>query len=305
MKKNVLLPVLSFFYFVSTAVAQDTTSKEMFFVSDTQQPMLVEELLLKPDHNKKATQAIFDAILQNKPASLYMLGDVVALGYASHRWKKVDAFLDSCRRKNIAVYGILGNHEIMIRKKRGEKEFQQRFTGNVPTGYLSVTDSVAVVLLNSNFAALTADENKKQSAWYKASMARLDTAMAVKAIIVCCHHAPYTNSRVVKGNTGVQQLFVPAFIASSKARLFITGHAHRFEHFSLQGKDFLVIGGGGGLQQPTRNSKGNLADLATDYKPLFHYLAVKRAGAGLAVLSYYLKPDFSGFEKGVSFMASP
>ena len=274
---------------------------QLYFVSDTQQPMLVERLFLKSNHNLKATASIFDDILQQKPGNLYMLGDVVGLGSSNRKWKKVDRFLDSCRKAGTGVCGILGNHEVMGRRKKGERNFQKRFPMNVNTGYVSVSDSVAVVLLNSNFSALSAADENKQQDWYKATMAALDVTDSVKAIIVCCHHAPFTNSKIVKCCSKVQDQFVPEYIQSKKAQLFITGHSHNFEHFKVKGKDFLVIGGGGGLHQPLGNSDKNLADLAVDYKPMFHYLSVKRVAENLEVTSHFLKTNFSGFDTGISF----
>ena len=248
----------------------------MIFVSDTQQPMLVEKIFLKSNHNIQATAAIFDTIIKQKPKSVYMLGDIVALGYENSKWKKVDLFLDSCRKLGIGVYGTLGNHDVMGRTKKGEKNFQKRFPLSVRTGYVSITDSVAIVLLNSNFKKLSDTSIKKQEDWYKAELAKLDTTNAVKAIIVCCHHAPYTNSKIVGNSLPVQQYFVPDFIQSKKAKLFITGHAHAFEHFKMQGKDFLTIGGGGGLHQPLDTSEKRLPDIAMNYKPPFHYLSSKK-----------------------------
>jgi UDP-2,3-diacylglucosamine pyrophosphatase LpxH len=302
MKKQAVVLLLMLFSFLSMlAQSQPDSSKQLFFLSDTQQPMFVEKLLLKPDHNLVATHDIFGAVLKDKPSNVYMLGDVVALGYAKHKWKKVDQFLESCTKEGIGVCAVLGNHEVMIRKRKGERNFQKRFAMNVSTGYVSVTDSVAVVLLNSNFSKMTVTDQKKQQQWYNAAMTSLDASDSIKAIIVCCHHAPYTNSKIVKGSIGVQQAFVPAYIKSKKAQLFITGHAHTFEHFDIQGKDFLVIGGGGGLHQPTRADKDNLPDLSQDYKPMFHYLTVRRVEETLIVSSHYLKNDFSGFETGLSF----
>ena len=230
-----------------------------------------------------------------------MLGDVVGLGYANRKWKKVDLFLDSCRKQGTSVSGVLGNHEVMGRRKKGESNFQKRFPMNVRTGYVSVTDSVAVVLLNSNFNALSATDEIKQQEWYTATLASLDMADSIKSVIVCCHHAPFSNSKIVKCSNKVQEHFVPAYIQSKKAQLFITGHAHAFEHFKVKGKDFLVIGGGGGLHQPLNNSEGSLPDLAVEYKPMFHYLSVKRVADNLLITSHFLKKDFSGFDMGVSF----
>ena len=278
-----------------------STTVEIDFISDTQQPMLVEKIVLKPTNNIKATSLLFKEIIKTKPQSLYMLGDIVSLGYRNGKWKKVDIFLDSCRKKNIAVYGLMGNHDVMFRTKKGESNFVKRFPENIITGYTSVTDSVAIILLNSNFKKLSVDDKLKQNAWYQSELNRLDSSEAIKAIIVTCHHAPYTNSKIVGQSLPVQQNFVRPFINSKKAKLFITGHAHDFEHFKENGKDFLVIGGGGGLHQPLNDAENKLPDLASDYKPFFHYLSVKREGGELQTTSHFLSNDFTSFGIGHSF----
>jgi len=293
--------LVSFFTAVAQTVSTDSSSKKLYFVSDTQQPMFVEKLWLKPNHNLQATAGIFASILQEKPASLYMLGDVVGLGSSNRKWKKVDVFLNSCRDNGTNVCAVLGNHEVMGRRRKGEANFQKRFPMNVKTGYVSVTDSVAVVLLNSNFRKLSAGEVKQQKEWYAQTMKQLDTNEAIKAIIVCCHHAPYTNSKIVKCSGAVQENFVEGYIHSAKAKLFITGHAHAFEHFKMKGKDFLVIGGGGGLHQPLTSGSSSINDLAVDYKPSFHYLSVQRKGTELQIASHAVNENFKDFTTSYSF----
>ena len=298
---SLLLAGLSLSGFAQLPKSNVSSTAEIDFISDTQQPMLVEKIVLKPTNNLQATSLLFTEIIKTKPQSLYMLGDVVSLGYCNSKWKKVDIFLDSCRKQNIAVYGLLGNHDVMFRTIKGERNFVKRFPENVITGYTSVTDSVAVILLNSNFKKLSADNVLKQKAWYQSELNRLDSSEAIKAIIVTCHHAPYTNSKIVGQSLPVQQNFVPPFINSKKAKLFITGHAHEFEHFKENGKDFLVIGGGGGLHQPLSDAENKLPDMASDYKPLFHYLSVKREGNELQATSHFLSTDFTNFGEGHSF----
>ncbi|MES2775231.1 MAG: metallophosphoesterase [Bacteroidota bacterium] len=276
-------------------------SDELIFVSDTQQPMWVEQILLRSHNNKKATANILARLLHQKPKNLYMLGDIVSLGYSGSKWKKVDVFLDSCHRQGTAVSGIMGNHDVMGRRKKGEKNFQKRFPLHVRTGYVSITDSVAIVMLNSNFGTLTAEDEEVQKNWYLGIMAELDASDDVKAVIVCCHHSPFTNSKIVSSNKKVQQQFVPGYLNSQKAQLFLSGHAHAFEHFKLKGKDFLVIGGGGGLHQPLRKSLTSIEDFALHYKPRFHYLSVKRVENNLLVTSHFLRPDFTDFDTGISF----
>ena len=280
------------------SVAQTNPSNEIAFVSDTQAPMWVENIFLRANQNERATALIFEDIVKSKPRAVYILGDVVSLGYRKLKWKHIDQCIGACRENGIEVHGLLGNHDLMGRSKRGELNFQKRFPDHVRTGYISTIDSVGVILVNSNFGKLTSLEISQQQAWYEAALESLDNDPAVKAVIVTCHHAPFSNSKLVGSSKPVQDHFVPAFLQSRKSLLFITGHSHTFEHFKKSGKDFLVIGGGGGLHQPLRS---NLEDTASKYKPMFHYLTVKRTGKSLLVMSHFLKPDFSGFEKSYNF----
>jgi Icc-related predicted phosphoesterase len=294
----------STFFFVQTALTQPLANSlhEMIFVSDTQEPMKVEKIRLKANQNQLATSRIFTEILQRKPANVYMLGDVVSLGFNNKKWGNIDLFLDSCNKEGIVVNALLGNHDVMGRDKKGERNFNKRFPQNIRTGYVSVADSVAVILLNSNFSTLSKTAFAKQQNWYKETLRELDKTDSILVVIVACHHAPYTNSRIVGSSVRVQNNFVPAFIKSNKAQLFVTGHAHAFEHFLKQDKDFLVIGGGGGLHQPLDSSSKRINDLAWDYKPMFHYLSLHRLGNTLEVTSHALNKDFNGFETGHSFI---
>lgn len=280
------------------ASAQTADSTELCFASDTQAPMWVETLFLKKNNNKQATKKMFETIAQRRPGALFIMGDVVNLGYSNRQWRPMDVYLKDLRSKNIQVYAALGNHEVMGQAKKGMRKFQERFPEHKPTGYVQIKDSIAVILLNSNFGKLSAEENATQLAWYKETLKQLDNDPSIHFVISGCHHSPYTNSKIVGANKDVQEKFVPLFLASKKSRLFITGHSHNFEHFQKGGKDFLVVGGGGGLHQPLRSGEDCTADLAHDYKPDFHYLTVKRVGGKLKVNSIQLKKDFSCFEDG-------
>lgn len=269
------------------------------FVADTQAPMFVETLWLKAFNNRKATKLLFQDILRLHPHAFFLLGDLVNLGYSDKQWKPIDGYMDYLRKKGISLHAIMGNHEVMGQPKKGEAKFQQRFPDHVRTGYIKIIDCVAVVLVNSNFKVLSDDEYSQQINWYEQTLAQLDSDPQIEFIITGCHHSPFTNSRIVKPSKDVQDTFVPIFLNSKKSQLFLSGHAHAFEHFQVKGKDFLVIGGGGGLMQRLRTGIGTLTDLAENYKPMFHYITVASAGDHLQVRSYHLKKDFSCFEEGM------
>lgn len=268
------------------------------FASDTQAPLWIESVFLKVQQNQKATGLIFKDIISVHPLALFLLGDVVSLGYSQRKWAAVDEYLVDTRKAGIPVYAVMGNHELMQRPRSGEASFQRRFPEHVRTGYLQVVDSVAVIMLNSNFGSLSKAEVKQQQKWLRDTLQALDINPSILAVIVGCHHPPYTNSRLVQSSTPVQEQFVKPFLASKKCRLFITGHSHAFEYFKMQGKDFLIIGGGGGLHHPLKEGKNRLEDSSVLYKPMFHYLTISIMPGELLVKSHRLRDDFSGFEEG-------
>lgn len=263
-------------------------------ISDTQAPMWIEKLFLKSHQNEKATAILFGQIVKMKPQHLFILGDVTSWSAKEKKWQAMDTYLQACRDSSITVAALMGNHDVMGSVQKAESNFKKRFPNVVPTGYYQIVDSIAFVMLNSNFKRMTARDIEFQQKWYKETLDSLDKAGGVKVIIVSCHHAPYTNSKIVGSSKPVQENFVPLFVGTAKCRLFITGHAHAFEHFVLSGKDFIVIGGGGGIHQPLRNDR---TDLQSDYKPQFHFLMIKPNPRVLQIESYSLKDDFSGFEK--------
>jgi UDP-2,3-diacylglucosamine pyrophosphatase LpxH len=264
-------------------------------VSDTQKPMWIEKVFLKSNNNQEATKLIFQKLIKTKPTDLFILGDVVSLGHKEKKWKAIDSYLKESRERGIAVTALLGNHDVMGNAAKGEAVFQKRFPDHVRTGFVKVSDSIAFVLLNSNFSKLSQADRAKQQNWLTTTMKELEVDPSIRIIVMSCHHAPFSNSKIVGSSTEVQSAFVPAYLASAKARLFITGHSHGFEHFQKSGKDFMVIGGGGGIHQPLNMKNPPHADLDLNYKPMFHYLLLQRSGNSLKLSSDPLLPDFSGF----------
>lgn len=275
---------------------------EIALVSDTQAPLGIEKIWLKSHQNKLATKKIFEEIGLQKPTALLILGDVVSLGSKQAKWKEMDQYLSLLRNQAISITALLGNHDVMYSSTKGEAAFLKRFPDQVNTGFYKVYDSIAFLMLNSNFKTLDQTQKEKQLAYYTKTLQALDADPAIRSIVVSCHHAPYSNSSIVGSNQEVQEKLVPAFLASQKAKLFVTGHAHHFEHFKVNGKDFLTLGGGGGLHQPLINPDKRLRSESKDYDPEFHYLSLIRQGNQLHLLSKYLDASFQRFENGYHFI---
>lgn len=267
----------------------------LIFVSDTQAPLFAETFIHKTPFNRTATQMIFDDILGKKPQHVFLLGDVVAAGSKPKQWTRIDRFLDSIRKNKGNTWACLGNHEYIYNAKSGLSAFQKRFPEHNKTGYYVIRDSIAVVLMNSNFSKLTAAEQNKQKQFYKTTLAQLDKNDSVKAIIVACHHSPYSNSKVVGSNIKAREAFVTPFLKTGKCRLFLSGHSHNFEHFKIEGRTFLVIGGGGGISQLLNTGADRIVCEDDDCHPLFHYLMVKRNADHLLLICREVNNDLKGF----------
>ncbi|MDB5246392.1 MAG: metallophosphoesterase [Segetibacter sp.] len=307
MKAAYFIFLFSFSLFALSVKSQalpDSTlplSNEIVFASDTQAPIWIETLWLKPNNNRYATGKIFGHILKRKPREVFLLGDVVSVGSSNKQWKRVNKYLKQLRSLGIQVNAALGNHDILFQSAKAQKKFQEYFPNHVKTGYVEIRDSVAVILLNSIYTTLSEKEDSVQVNWYRNTLEKLDSDPSIQFIITGCHHSPYTNSKTVGSTVLVQKRFVTSFLRSVKGRLFLSGHTHAFEHFNIMGKDFVVIGGGGGMYESLKKGKSKLNDLSDSYKPMFHYLTVKRQADKLQVTSIRLKTDFTAFEEGEKF----
>jgi UDP-2,3-diacylglucosamine pyrophosphatase LpxH len=247
--------------------------------------MKIEAIFLRTERNAEAAAQLLADLSQTKHRAVFFLGDMVATGSSNKSWKDIDHFLADMKKVHTPVYATYGNHEYMMKRKSGEKNFAQRFSNSSNTGYIVVQDSVAVVLFNSNFSKLSKEAQLFQRQWYERSLDSLNRAEDIKFIIACCHHAPYTNSSVVNPEKKVQELYVPAYVNTPKAALFLSGHSHHLEYFDIYRKKFLVIGGGGGLWQPfKKENKRDFSDLLDESpKPRYFYLQINRTGNQLQV----------------------
>ena len=273
--------------------------QRIFFISDVQVPMAFEKIIFKTYRNEDARDSLFADIITQQPDYLFMLGDLTSEGSNEKAWAPLDNFLNSMNIINTKVYAIPGNHEYMTKSSIGEKMFKDRFQEEWLNGYFVNIDSIAIVMLNSNFNKIDENKQPKQLVWYKSEMDSLDADPGIKAVIVCTHHAPYSNSRVVGSSETVQDMIVPVFEKSQKSKLFLSGHSHNLEYFSDSiGKHFLNIGCGGGIPQPLIPEDKRVYNdlLSQEVKPLYSYLVIEKQGNSLKLIGKGFKKDFRFFE---------
>jgi hypothetical protein len=273
--------------------------KTILVLSDTQAPLFWETLILPRHRNEEARQKILELILSEPdPAAVFHLGDTVARGSEEEDWKPIDDFLVRLRARKIPVYAAMGNHEYLLSSAEGEARFKKRFP-EFPRSWFSVRIlPLAFIVLNSNFGELARAARAEQKKYYEERLAALENDPEVKGIVVCAHHPPYTNSRIVHPSMDVDREFVPLFLKSRKAKLFLSGHSHAAEHFIREGKHFLVLGGGGGLLHPLYiGSVARYEDLFAlrTERRWFHYLRIQTDDQGWKVTFRMLRQDLANW----------
>jgi predicted phosphodiesterase len=295
MKK--FLFVISLTLCMGTKMLAADSTHTLLFISDTQAPMIIETIRVPATNNEEATQMLYSSIArQTTVDAVYHLGDITSIGMFDWYWSSFDAFHASLR---VPLYAVPGNHDYYYFTSLAMRQFKHRFPEQPSTWFTKRFGDIAVVALNSNFSKLSDHANQRQRSWYTGELAALDRDSTVKAIIVVCHHPPFTNSMIVGPSEDVQEEFVKPFMAYGKCRVFLSGHAHVYEHFRKEGKDFLVIGGAGGLMHPLKTANERVfADIAVvpESARFFHYLECSETADGLRFSVHMMRRDMSGFD---------
>jgi predicted MPP superfamily phosphohydrolase len=227
-----------------TGFSQINPSKNHFvIVGDTQSTSHWEFWRERNDRERKL---IIDEITKREPAFVIHLGDLTTRGSSKKHWQEFDDMHKEFRKKKIPYFPILGNHEFYGKDKKALQNYFSHFPYLDQRRWYSFTwKNVAIILLDSNFSALTKEQIEGQSQWYLNQLEKFEKNAKIDFIIVCCHEPPFTNSRVVGPNKKAKENFSDSFLRFQKACLFLSGHSHSYERFQMGGKFFIVSGGGG------------------------------------------------------------
>jgi len=199
------------------------------------------------ERNDRERTLIIDEIAKREPAFVVHLGDLTTRGSSEKHWQEFDDRHKEFRKKKIPYFPILGNHEFYGNDKKALQNYFRRFPYlDQRRWYRFTWKNVGVLGVDSNFPTLTKEQIEGQSQWFLDELEKFEKNVEIDFIIVCCHEPPFTNSRVVGPNKEVKVNFVDPFLRSQKARLFFSGHSHSYERFQMDGKFFIVSGGGGG-----------------------------------------------------------
>lgn len=232
------------------------------------------------ERNDRQRALLMHQMAADQPSAVVLLGDMVWWGSSDTEWSYFDKVMRPVRDREVPILPILGNHEYYGSTADAMRHVRSRFPLMCEDWYVQRIDSVAWVMLNTNFPDIGTDVAKRQWRWYRDLLVQLDKDSSVRAVVVCGHHPPYTNSTVVGSDLVLLRHFVPLFMAASKTTLWLSGHAHTYERFDHGDKQFIVSGGGGGPRQEVLPEPARRYVDAYDGAPLrpFHYLVVERSG---------------------------
>ena len=199
------------------------------------------------ERNDRERKLIIDEITRREPAFVVHLGDLTTRGSSTEHWRQFEDSHKGFRERNIPYFPVLGNHEFYGHDKKALENYFERFPHSGQRRWYRFTwKNVGALMVDSNFFTLTKEQIEGQSQWFLDELEKFEKSAEIDFIIVCCHEPLFTNSRVVGPNKEVKVNFVDPFLRSQKARLFLSGHSHSYERFQMDGKFFIVSGGGGG-----------------------------------------------------------
>ncbi|UCH92747.1 MAG: metallophosphoesterase, partial [Candidatus Aminicenantes bacterium] len=233
--------------------ALDPNNNRVIFIGDTQGTSLLE---FWREDNKEKTPLLIREIAHRNPACVINLGDLVFCGTSQKQWKLFDEAHKPILKNKIPYFPLPGNHEYWCSPKKTFENYFARFPHLDKRKWYSFRfQNIGFLMLDSNFSKLTPGEKRCQVDWYDDELFRLNDDPEINYIIVCCHHPPFTNSKVVKPSEKALCCFLEPFLRLKKIAAFFSGHCHSYEKFKKRGKYFIVSGGGGGPRQKLETNK--------------------------------------------------
>ena len=293
------------------------SSNKIILLGDTQQTLWLE---FWREQNDDIRERIFPQVLTHNPAAIVLLGDLVGWGASENEWEYFDRISKSARETNTPFINVMGNHEYFGNNSSAFQNISPRFPlirkaiASNKTWYSTVVDSIAFLILDSNFGELSDAQIALQKAWLDSTVIALDKTPSVLNIVLCTHHPAYTNSTVVHDEPEVQEFINAALLHSHKITLAASGHSHSYEHFLFDcALNVIVSGGGGGPRQELYSVKESVHhDLYNDRRIKdderktrnFNYCTIERQHDTLDITMMQFDESTKSWIEGEKFSAT-
>jgi hypothetical protein len=247
------------------------------------------------ERNDQERRQILGEIVRRRPAFVVHLGDLTVRGSSRRLWEQFDRFHEGFLKHRIPYLPLLGNHEFYGDDSKALRNYFQRFPHLEDRRWYSFTwKNVGLILVDSNFPTLTRKQTDEQRDWYLAELKRFEENQKVRRVIVCCHRSPFTNSTISRRRKKVGAFFADPFLGFRKTCFFFSGHSHTYERFQVDGKFFIVSGGGGAPRHHVHvePDKRRYEDLFRGpRRRFFHFCEVHAQDGALAFRAVKLDAD--------------
>ncbi|MBI2931834.1 MAG: metallophosphoesterase [Planctomycetes bacterium] len=229
-----------------TELRCDPAHGRFIIYGDTRGAMPLECLIRPVDFDTERT-LVTKRLLEERPDFILNSGDLVGRGSSETQWERDwDRPMTPLRDAGIPLYMAWGNHEYWMDPGEAARHIEKRFPQLGGRHWYSLRyGRILVIVLDSNLEQVGPKHAAAQDAWLDDTIASADADASLKTIILVGHHSPYTNSTIHDPHEESQRRFVARAGASQKTRVYVSGHVHNYERFSIDGIQFVVAGGGG------------------------------------------------------------
>jgi acid phosphatase type 7 len=228
------------------------------------------------DSNAAVRRTLVQAITDAHLDFVSIGGDIVYHGDDANDWKTWDAETAVWGAHDVAVYPVLGNHDLSGGKLALDNYFQ-RFPELKNSRYYSVRAGNALLLvLDSSLEELSGPQGE----WL---LGKLDNIPSdVEFVFVLLHHPPYTSSsdeamygggHSARSNEQELGKMLEKRQQTTRTRFVVlSGHVHNYERHEHGGVTYLVSGGGGAHAYRITRAPG---DPFPDNHINYHFLLVE------------------------------
>ena len=235
----------------------------MILIGDLQRTLLIERLFGREQNDAEririleaAADEATDETTAEAATEYWFLGDLVDVGGLTASWN----FFDRCAQRIFAKpqskFALFGNHDYWGIPSNCRKKMRSRFPSPESEIFQSHRNQgVLILALDSNRSVIGHSKWEQQERWFRDSLIQAENDPTISDVLVFSHHPPFTNSKRYSGHPVFAKFWVPEFLNSLKARAWISGHVHAYEHFKKQGKHFVVMGSSGGPRAPLHSGK--------------------------------------------------
>ncbi len=280
MNPSIKISVLVLLQVLATKALADTPPQFAVAVADPDAPLTFiaygDTRFTQRDGvaNPVARRALVARMASEKPAAIFIGGDLVYDGSNPDDYETYRTETDIWSKARIPIFAALGNHEFRGCESDARPCLENWWKAALPDGvrpfrWYSVTigPKIMVLMLDSDSSLKPGSE---QRIWFEQQLAH--TASKVKFVLVVMHYPPVRDPIFPRAKDEAEvEKYLSKHARSLLAQVIVvSSHVHNYERFLRAEVTYLVSGGGGAKPVPVLRMFGERSGLHTAEN--FHYL---------------------------------